>query len=214
MDRELLRLNRKIANLKLQIARYDADIARLLEEKSALEEKIAHLMNLIDMREAEIRDSDALINLKNRQIDFLQAILKEMAKQSGISIEQTKKRGGAYSAAKGDMLDQMLGAYINEHGCAVPIRRLGNGYYLFGTRKIYAKILNGKLVIRVGGGYMVIEEFINTYAEAELKRMDAVEAGKLKGSAEYMAMMKTEGNLIGSVNMGSKGARASPRGNS
>jgi hypothetical protein len=47
----------------------------------------------------------------------------------------------------------------------VPIKKLGNGYYIFGTRKIYAKILNGKLVIRVGGGYMVIEEFISTYAE-------------------------------------------------
>jgi len=30
----------------------------------------------------------------------------------------------------------------------VPIKKLGNGYYIFGTRKIYAKILNGKLVIK------------------------------------------------------------------
>jgi hypothetical protein len=42
---------------------------------------------------------------------------------------------------------------------------------MFGTRKIYAKILNGRLVIRVGGGYMVIEEFIATYAETELAKM-------------------------------------------
>ena len=47
----------------------------------------------------------------------------------------------------------------------MPIKRLGNGFYLFGTRKIFAKIMNGKLVIRVGGGYMVIEEFIATYAD-------------------------------------------------
>lgn len=56
----------------------------------------------------------------------------------------------------------------------MPIKKLGDGYYLFGTRKIYAKILNGKLVIRVGGGYMVIEEFISTYAEKELVKLDAV----------------------------------------
>jgi hypothetical protein len=47
---------------------------------------------------------------------------------------------------------------------------------LFGTRKIYAKILNGKLVIRVGGGYMVIEEFISTYAEKELIKLDTLRA--------------------------------------
>lgn len=71
-------------------------------------------------------------------------------------------------------MDEMLGQYINRSGCPVPIKKLGDGYYLFGTRKIYAKILNGKLVIRVGGGYMVIEEFISTYAEKELIKMETL----------------------------------------
>jgi hypothetical protein len=67
------------------------------------------------------------------------------------------------SVPKGDELDNMLYHYINQANCKVPIRKVGNGFYLFGTKKIYAKILNGKLVIRVGGGYMIIEEFIATY---------------------------------------------------
>ena len=70
------------------------------------------------------------------------------------------------------MLDQMLGAYINMANCPVPLRKIGDGQYWFGTKKIYAKILNGKLVIRVGGGYMVIEEFVASYAENELKRIN------------------------------------------
>lgn len=57
--------------------------------------------------------------------------------------------------------------------CPVPIKRLGNGYYMFGTKKIFAKIMNGKLVIRVGGGFMVIEEFISTYADAEMKKLQS-----------------------------------------
>lgn len=70
-----------------------------------------------------------------------------------------------YCAMKGDAVDEYLAKYINLMQCKVPIKRLGNGYYLFGTRKIFAKIMNGKLVIRVGGGYMIIEEFIATYAD-------------------------------------------------
>ena len=35
--------------------------------------------------------------------------------------------------------------------------------------------MNGKLVIRVGGGYMVIEEFIANYADQELARCQLVE---------------------------------------
>lgn len=68
------------------------------------------------------------------------------------------------------MLDELLGNYINETGCPVPIQRLGNGFYMFGTRKIFAKVLNGRLVIRVGGGFMVIEEFISAYAEQEMRK--------------------------------------------
>jgi hypothetical protein len=72
-------------------------------------------------------------------------------------------------AKKGDLVDQMLAEYIP--GCRVPIKKLYEGYYLFGTKKIYAKVMNGKLVIRVGGGYMIIEEFIATYEEPELIKL-------------------------------------------
>ena len=41
----------------------------------------------------------------------------------------------------------MLGEWLNLHGCPIQIQRLGGGYYMFGTRKIFAKIINGKLVI-------------------------------------------------------------------
>ena len=83
---------------------------------------------------------------------------------------------------KGDLLDEMIGNYIKQADCPVPIKKLGNGYYIFGTRKIYAKILNGKLVIRVGGGYMVIEEFIQTYADAEMNKINKINAAKSEGT--------------------------------
>lgn len=46
---------------------------------------------------------------------------------------------------------------------------------MFGSKKIYAKVMNNKLVVRVGGGYMDMNEFITTYAESErlkLQHMD------------------------------------------
>ena len=58
--------------------------------------------------------------------------------------------------------------------CIVPVRRLGDSFYIFGTRKIYAKIMNGKLVIRVGGGFMVIDEFIKTYTDQEMNKVTAL----------------------------------------
>lgn len=43
---------------------------------------------------------------------------------------------------------------------------------MFGSRKIFAKIMNEKLVIRVGGGYMLIDEFLQTYGQAELDKLE------------------------------------------
>jgi hypothetical protein len=40
--------------------------------------------------------------------------------------------------------------------------------------------MNGKLVVRVGGGFMVIEEFIASYAEVELKKMQNIESNENK----------------------------------
>lgn len=72
---------------------------------------------------------------------------------------------------KGDPVDEMFAKYINFVNSPVPITRLGNNKYSFGTREVVAKVLNGRLVIRVGGGYMSIEEFMRKYGSKELIRM-------------------------------------------
>jgi hypothetical protein len=61
-------------------------------------------------------------------------------------------------------------------GCPVPVKRTGQNNYMFGTKKISAKIINGRLVIRVGGGYMGIEEFMMYYGQQELLKIQKEEA--------------------------------------
>lgn len=73
-----------------------------------------------------------------------------------------------YRPIKGDLVDELIARYINQMSCPLPVKRLGDGFYLFGTKKIFAKIMNGKLVIRVGGGFMSIDEFLNSYADFEV----------------------------------------------
>ena len=51
------------------------------------------------------------------------------------------------------------------------MKRISAGKYLFGTKNIMAKIINGKLVIRVGGGYMSADEFIEQYGKMEMMKM-------------------------------------------
>ncbi len=88
----------------------------------------------------------------------------------------------------------MLAEILNRLGINLAIKRLGGGYYMFGTKKIYCKIINGKLVVRVGGGYMGIEEFITQYGQQEIDKMNNqanVEA-QLKEAQSKEAIQKKE----------------------
>ena len=49
---------------------------------------------------------------------------------------------------------------------------------MFGTKKILAKIINGRLIIRVGGGYMNAEEFIDQYGKIEMMKIMKMEEQK------------------------------------
>jgi len=124
------------------------------------------------MRDAEIERLSSILNEKDLELAEIEERMRTALGPSAPNEHISK----IYSAIKGDAVDEYLAKYINLMQCPVPIQRLGNGYYLFGTRKIFAKIMNGKLVIRVGGGYMVIEEFIATYADQEVNRCKLLQA--------------------------------------
>ena len=70
------------------------------------------------------------------------------------------KKVKAYKAVKGDPVDELMQFHLQKNNCTLKVVRTDPGKYLFGEKKIMAKVINGKLVIRVGGGYMGADEFI------------------------------------------------------
>jgi hypothetical protein len=60
----------------------------------------------------------------------------------------------------GDLVDEVFAGILNKAKLSIEVQRISGGNYMFGTKKILAKIINGRLIIRVGGGYMNAEEFI------------------------------------------------------
>ncbi|CAI2386757.1 unnamed protein product [Moneuplotes crassus] len=55
----------------------------------------------------------------------------------------------------------------------VPISQLNEpGYYLFGTKKIYVKVLEHELMVRVGGGFVDFDEYLVRYTDPELIKIE------------------------------------------
>ena len=72
-----------------------------------------------------------------------------------------------YKYVKGDEIDELFAYHLNKAQLDLPVKRISMGKYIFGSKQIMAKITGGNLVIRVGGGYMGADEFINHYGMIE-----------------------------------------------
>lgn len=87
---------------------------------------------------------------------------------------------------------------MNKAQIDIDVKRLGPGKYLFGTRNIMCKIINGKLVVRVGGGYMSADEFIEQYGKIEL-----LKAMKEAGNPDFEDARKSLANVADAKRSGS-----------
>ena len=99
------------------------------------------------------------------------------------------------------------------------VQRIEQGRYIFGTKKISAKIQNGKLIIRVGGGYMSVDEFVSQYGSIELEKMQ-LDISPTRQSAMSTSFAQSNTNVsrkvgaVGNSTFGSKFAvdiSSSPR---
>jgi len=75
------------------------------------------------------------------------------------------KKKQYYIAIQGDSVDALMAKHLNDSQYVLAVKALGDGHYMFGNKKIFAKIMNDKLVIKAGGGFMLIDEFIKNYGD-------------------------------------------------
>lgn len=82
-----------------------------------------------------------------------------------------KPKKVTYAAVKGDAVDQALAKLLQEGGYQVPIDRKGAGVYMVGTKRVTMSLINGKFMVRVGGGYMPFNEFMAHYGKMEMAKL-------------------------------------------
>ena len=56
--------------------------------------------------------------------------------------------------------------------------RESDGVYRFGTKRVAIKCENNNIKIRVGGGYISIEEFIDQYTPIEIEKLSRADSLK------------------------------------
>ena len=63
------------------------------------------------------------------------------------------------------------------------------GVYQFGTKRVAVKVEKDNIKIRVGGGYLSIDEFLDQYTPVELEKLERKDP--LRRFSEKVAIQKT-----------------------
>ena len=76
-----------------------------------------------------------------------------------------KSRIAVYIPVKDDQIDKRLAEYINNYPdrqkLKIMFMRESEGVYEFGTKRVYVRVDKNKINVRVGGGFLSIDEFLD-----------------------------------------------------
>ena len=77
---------------------------------------------------------------------------------------------------KQDSIDVKLAEFINNYPerskLKIMFMRESEGVYMFGSKRVAVKVEQSNIKIRVGGGYLSIDEFLDQYTPVELERLE------------------------------------------
>jgi len=118
--------------------------------------------------------SDYIIKLEDRCYSSNETSLELLKKlrDSELLIERLKQMlanlkhdVAIYIPVKEDLTDIKIAEYINNYPerqkLKVMFTRESEGVYEFGTRRVYVRVEKDKINVRVGGGFLSIDEFID-----------------------------------------------------
>jgi predicted nuclease with TOPRIM domain len=168
LRREYTEKDKILGGMKEEIDEKQRQIDGLKLELEKRQREFEELQGVLREALGEGQDLDGMIDQRDRLIKELEDELK------GGEGRLKESNASRFVPASGDDLDAMIHDYLRSINCDIPIKKIGGGYYIFGTKKIYAKIMNNKLVIRIGGGYCLIDEFVANYADSERTKIQMI----------------------------------------
>mmetsp|Transcript_19639 Transcript_19639/g.26556 ORF Transcript_19639/g.26556 Transcript_19639/m.26556 type:complete len:116 (+) Transcript_19639:899-1246(+) len=108
------------------------------------------------MFEANKRSLETLKHMREMEVE--RATLQH-------TIMDLKEKAAVYIPAKDDAIDLKMADYINNYPdreqLKVMFLRESEGTYQFGSKRVHIKVENNKILIRTGGGYLGIDEFVD-----------------------------------------------------
>jgi len=189
---EIQRITHEL-DVRVDVEKQLADARRHLEELESQKDKLKKDLTIAS--DYLIEQDQKVYNANKTSVELLQHL-----KDAELEIEtlkdyiiELKHRISVYIPVEEDSVDKRLAEYINNYPernrLKVMFMRESSGIYQFGTRRVYVKVEKDKIIIRVGGGFLTIDEFLDIYTPLEIEKLER--KSPLKKFSEKVAVQKT-----------------------
>lgn len=151
---------------------YEAALARQKEESSKMSGKSEELRMQLEQKKAMMMELESKISSQESIVSKLQEKIK-------IKLKIARERRAAadqYEPIAGDFVDEHIASYCNQQKPTVPVKRIGENEYMFGTLKISTKQVKGdyRVTVKKDKKEMWSKEFFAKYEAKELKNLEKI----------------------------------------
>jgi hypothetical protein len=160
LTEELQKSRITIDQLKFNIEEQNTKIITMEEQFYEMETTQLDLLN-------QLKDMEFSNDQLEHKIELLIKANKELEKGQAV-----------YIGHKEDKIDKAVAKYVNkkfpEKGeIGIMFLRESEGVYQFGQRRVHVKVERGdQVLVRVGGGFMHIDEFVEQFTDSELEKVE------------------------------------------
>ena len=141
----------------------------------------------VKQKNKELKQQIQAVETENNQykeiIEQFRAEISKKAEQNSELSDQLKIALGKlpHREEKTDQIDKALKEFLKEQGIKNPFVKISEGIYNFGNKRLCFSLKNGFPVIRVGGGYMFVDEFLKMYTNFNKKKEETPRSQSLEG---------------------------------
>ena len=134
------------------------------------------------------------------QNGFEQQIVENVQKDIFSRVKGSTK---TYSAINGDRVDELVGVFILKKRIKLPITRVSQGNYIFGTKTVMFTEKNDDLYVVGNGNYIPLEKFLELNLDLELEKVRLMPSdmfallhgNKLEAVAQHQSLNPVNANI-------------------
>ncbi|CAG9332167.1 unnamed protein product [Blepharisma stoltei] len=166
-------LAEKLKNDELKNLVQKSDSQRKIEELTAKVQQLENENKAIAQSSQDVSEEN--YQLKEALDQLRVTLIRQEEENNDLTYQVQTLSEKSAKNLKLDHIDYELKGYLQRLGIKNPFNKISEGVYNFGNKRVSISLRNGAPVIRVGGGYMFIEEFLKVYSLQGKKKADEEE---------------------------------------